>query len=99
MTARALAALGALAAMGFASMLAACDAPSTDRLTKSELVRRANEGCATANHRIARLEAPDPLDATATAAHLGRVIRVQRRALRKLRRLVAPAADEREYRR
>jgi hypothetical protein len=82
-----------------ATAVAACSSSGSSSLTKAQVVRKADAICAKANRSIAVMYRPDPLDDTATAAALEKVLVRQRKELRQLRALAPPEADASDYRR
>ncbi len=72
------------------TLTAACSGSGIANLTKAQLVREADAICTKTNGTIAGMYRPDPLDATATAAALAKLLVGQRAELRRLRSLVPP---------
>lgn len=74
--------------------LSGCRAEDEGRLSKDEFLRRANAICKQSSAATAAIAPPSLADPVAVERAIGEVVRIQRRALRNLRKLEPPARDE-----
>jgi hypothetical protein len=80
--------------MGLVTALSCRGGGGEERLTREEFVDEAGAICRASGRQVGGVEPPSLADPAAVERAIGEAVAIQRRALRELRRLDPPAADE-----